>query len=228
MQPAPDPNVWVVIPAHNEADSIQSVIDRVRRFAGNVVVVDDASIDETAVLAFRAGAVVLPLCTSLDAWGATQTGIRYARRMGAQVVVTLDADGQHPPEAIPALMEALRGGSFDLLIGSDPARVSHYRHFAWKYLRALTGLAVVDLTSGFRVYNRRALDILIQSEATSLNYQDIGVLMLLRREGLSMCEVPVSMAPRMSGASRVFRSWIKVAAYILESSIIGLAGRSRA
>ena len=222
-----DPNIWVVIPAQNEAASIRSVVSRARRYVRNVVVVDDASVDQTAVLACLAGATVLPLSTSLDAWGATQTGIRYARRMGARAVITLDADGQHPPEAIPHLVDALERSGFDVLIGSDPARVSQFRHFAWKYFRAITGLTVADLTSGYRVYSRRALDILARPEASSLNYQDIGVLMLLRREGLAMREIPVLMSPRMSGASRVFRSWLKVAGYMLESSIIGLAGRSR-
>jgi glycosyltransferase involved in cell wall biosynthesis len=220
-------DVWVVIPAKNEAASIADVVVRARRYTSHVVVVDDVSEDDTVGLALDAGAVVLPLCTSLDAWGATQTGIRYARRQGARVVVTLDADGQHPPEMIPSLVEPVRLGDFDLLIGSDQSRASQYRHFAWHYLRALTGLTVEDLTSGFRAYSHRAIDVLVQPEATALNYQDIGVLILLRRQGLSMRELPVSMAPRVSGSSRVFRSWMRVVAYMLESSVIGLAGRSR-
>jgi glycosyltransferase involved in cell wall biosynthesis len=221
-------SIWVIIPAQNEAASIAEVVRRAKLHAEQVVVVDDASTDETASLARAAGALVLPLVTPLDAWCATQTGLRYARARGARLVVSLDADGQHPPEAIPALVKPVREGQADVAIGSDPARVSHYRHMAWGYLRAVTGLSVADLTSGFRVYGPKALDILVRPEASSLNYQDVGVLMMLREAGLSMTEVPVTMGPRLFGASHVFRSWVKVAAYMLESSVIGLARRSRA
>ena len=220
-------DIWVIIPAQNEAASIAEVVRRAKLYAEQVVVVDDASTDETASLARAAGALVLPLVTPLDAWCATQTGLRYARARGARLVVSLDADGQHPPEAIPALVKPVREGRADVAIGSDPARVSHYRHMAWGYLRAVTGLSVADLTSGFRVYGPKALDILVRPEASSLNYQDVGVLMMLREAGLSMTEVPVTMGPRLFGASHVFRSWVKVAAYMLESSVIGLARRSR-
>jgi glycosyltransferase involved in cell wall biosynthesis len=228
---APPPNIgdiWVVIPAQNEAASIAGVVRRAKLYAEHVVVVDDASTDETASLARAAGAEVLPLVTPLDAWCATQTGLRFARARGACLAVSLDADGQHPPEAIPALVKPVLEGRADVSIGSDPARVSHYRHIAWGYLRAITGLSAADLTSGFRVYGRRALEILVRPEASSLNYQDVGVLMMLREEELSMTEVPVTMGPRLFGASHVFRSWVKVAAYMLESSVIGLARRSRA
>jgi glycosyltransferase involved in cell wall biosynthesis len=227
VQSAPDANVWVVIPAQNEAETIRDVIRRCRHYCPQVVVVDDASSDRTAALAREAGAVVLPLATSLDAWCAAQTGLRFARARGAQIVVTLDGDGQHPPEAIGGLVESLQSHRADLVIGSDLSRVSKYRQFAWRYLRAVTGLEVADLTSGFRAYGRTAIDVLVRPEATSLNYQDVGVLMMLREAGLRMIEVPVIMAPRLVGASRVFRSWVKVAAYMMESSVIGLARRSR-
>jgi glycosyltransferase involved in cell wall biosynthesis len=220
--------VWVIIPAQNEAESIAEIVRRARGQAHKVVVVDDASTDDTARLAREAGACVLPLVTPLDAWCATQTGLRYAHAQGARLVVTLDADGQHPPEAIPELTRPILAGEAEVVIGSDPARVSGYRHAAWHYLRGLTGLKVADLTSGYRAYGPEALETLIRPEASSLNYQDIGVLMMLRESGLRMAEVPVPMSPRLYGASHVFCSWMKVAAYMLESSVIGLARRANA
>jgi glycosyltransferase involved in cell wall biosynthesis len=203
-------------------------VARAKFHAEHVLVVDDASSDETAALARAAGARVLPLITPLDAWCATQTGLRFAHARGAKIVVSLDADGQHPPECLPSLVQPVRAGQADVVIGSDPARVSHYRHLAWGYLRSVTGLDVADLTSGFRAYGPKALDLLVRPEASSLNYQDVGVLMMLREEGLKMTEVPVKMGPRLFGASHVFRSWVKVMAYMLESSVLGLARRSRA
>lgn len=227
--PSPTPDdIWVVIPAQNEAASIAEVVSRARAHADHVVVVDDASTDDTAALARAAGARVLPLVTPLDAWCATQTGLRFARAAGAQFVVTLDADGQHPPEAISALVAPVRSGEADVVIGSDPARVSEYRHFAWRYLRVLTGLEVQDLTSGLRAYGPKAIEVLVRPAASSLNYQDIGVLMMLREAGLKKIEIAVKMGPRLFGASHVFCSWLKVMAYILESSVIGLARRANA
>jgi len=225
VPPSTPNDVWVVIPAQNEAASIAEVVRRAKLYAEQVVVVDDASTDDTAALARAAGATVLPLVIPLDAWCATQTGLRFARAAGAQYVVTLDADGQHPPECIPELVEPVRAGRAEVVIGSDPARVSEYRHFAWRYLRALTGLGVQDLTSGFRAYGPRALEVLVRPEASSLNYQDVGVLMMLREAGLTKLEVPVKMGPRLVGASHVFSSWLKVMRYMFESSIIGLARR---
>jgi glycosyltransferase involved in cell wall biosynthesis len=199
--------IWVVIPAQNEAESIAEAVTGAKAHAEHVLGVDDASSDGTAALARAAGAQVLPLVTPLDAWCATQTGLRFAHAHGAKIVVSpLDADGQHPPECIPALVQPVRAGQADVTIGSDPSRVSHYRHLAWGYLRAVTGLTVADLTSGFWVYGPKALDLLIRPEASSLNYQDVGVLMMLRDESLKMTEVPVMMGPRLFGASHVLRS----------------------
>jgi glycosyltransferase involved in cell wall biosynthesis len=221
--------LWVVIPAQDEAASIVEVISRVLEHADHVVVVDDASEDGTAELAARAGAKVLRLVNSLDAWGATQAGLRYALSQGADLVVTLDADGQHPAGCLPRLAAPVLAGTADVVIGSDPSRVSWQRHWAWRYLRAITGLDVSDLTSGYRVYGREVIQCLSGPGASLLNYQDIGVLMMLRASGFRLVEVPVKMGPRWSGKSRVFRSWLKVAAYLLESSVLGLSrfsGRS--
>lgn len=218
--------VWVVIPARNECRSIADVVQRARRYASTVVVVDDASTDETAILAQHAGATVCPLAVSLDAWGATQTGLRFAVRRGATCVVALDGDGQHPPEAIPELIRPVLASLADVAVGSDPGRVSDYRHLARGFLRGLTGLDVEDLTSGFRAYGPKALDLLIRENATSLNYQDVGVLMMLREANLRVLEVPVQMRPRLYGASQVFRSWLKVIAYMFESTVLGLARRT--
>lgn len=223
LRTSPERGVWVVIPAQDEAASIAQVVATVREHAEEVVVVDDASTDDTAMLAAAAGARVIRLVNSLDAWGATQAGLRYALRHGARIVVTLDADGQHPAGCLPRIVAPILAGESDVVIGSDPSRVSRQRHWAWRYLRALTRLQVHDLTSGYRAYGLQAVRCLSDERASLFNYQDVGVLMLLRTAGFRMVEVPVTMGPRWSGKSRVFRSWFKVAAYLLESSVLGLA-----
>ncbi len=211
----------VVIPAYAEARTIAEVVDEVRKVTGwPVVVVDDASPDETRDQARAAGAVVLPLAVRLGAWGATQTGIRYAQRDGYAFVVTMDADGQHLGSNIQTLVEPVVRGEADVVIGAYTKRGSLVRQVAWRFFRFLTGLGVEDLTSGFRVYNAKALAVLATPDATLLDYQDIGVLELIRAAGLRMKEIEVRMKPRTIGKSHVFYSWFAVLGYLMKTLIL--------
>lgn len=204
------------------------MVSETRRLqADPVVVIDDRSMDATAALATAAGAIVLRLPLQLGAWGATQTGLRYAHALGCERVVTLDADGQHEPRAISAVLEPLLHGEADVCIGACPERVSRARRVAWSYFRRLSGLAHEDITSGFRAYNRAAIETLVGPAATLLDYQDVGVLLILRRHGLRVLEVPVPMQARANGKSHVFASWWKVAQYMVVTSLLSLAGIGR-
>lgn len=212
----------IVIPARNEAATVGVVIDALRQQGWKyVVVVDDQSADDTAAVARAAGAVVISPVLPMGAWGAMQTGIRYALKKGFSQVVTIDADGQHEPACIPKLLAAAR--CHPVVIGAHPQRGSVARRIAWGYFRLITGFSIADLTSGFRCYGRAACEVLADEEATLLDYQDLGVLLLLRHAGLRIVEVPVEMYPRLSGPSRIFASWPKVARYMVESTLLCLA-----
>ncbi len=218
----------ILIPAHNEQATITQVIEAVRgeaarcRITPAIVVIDDASTDDTAFLARQAGVRVLSLPVRLGAWGALQTGMRYAVAVGIPYAVTMDADGQHEAAELPTLLHPLQAGVADIVIGACPQRVSPLRRMAWRYFRALTGLPVEDITSGFRAYNDKALRLLASAQASLLDYQDVGVLLIARRYGLRVIEVPVAMqaAPR---ASKVFSSWARVAAYMIQTTVLCLA-----
>lgn len=213
-----------LIPAHNEATTVGAIVRCIRHgWHCPVVVIDDCSTDRTIQVARAAGATVLPLRIQLGAWGATQTGLRYALRQGYRTAVTLDADGQHEPESIGVLLEPVASGQADVSIGAFPERASCARRFAWNYFRGLTGLKLEDITSGFRAYNHAAMTVLASGRASLLDYQDVGVLMILRRTGLRTVEVPVAMQPRVVGASRIFRSWLVVSKYILHTSLLCIA-----
>jgi glycosyltransferase involved in cell wall biosynthesis len=217
----------VVIPALNEAACIGAVIGQaMQRGATDVVVIDDGSTDDTAAIATLAGATVLRAPLWQGAWGAIQTGIRYAVRHGYSAVITMDADGQHEPGYLPELIAA--GRDADVVIAACVSRGSHARQLAWAYFRLLTGLHFDDLTSGFRYYGPRACQLLAAEEATLLDYQDIGVLLLLRRANLKISEISVMMNPRRSGASRIFFSWWTVGWYMAETTLLALARWSRA
>ena len=212
----------VVIPALNEADCIAGVITQaLARGATDVVVVDDGSTDDTAAVAEVSGAKVLHAPLWQGAWGAIQTGIRYGVRHGYSAVITMDADGQHEPAYLPELIAA--GRDADVVIAACASRGSRARQAAWAYFRLLTGLRFDDLTSGFRYYGPRACSLLASEDATLLDYQDIGVLLLLRRANLRISEVSVLMNPRKSGASRIFFSWWTVGWYMAETTLLCLA-----
>ncbi len=214
----------IVIPARDEADSIGDVIRAIAAEGSfPVLVVNDGSTDATVAVASAAGAQVLTLPVPLGAWGAMQTGIRYGCCHGFDRVVTMDADGQHEPRSLLPLINVLKNGDADVAIGACPQRGSLARKLAWTYFRRLAGFSIEDLTSGFRAYNRKAIELLSGPEATLLDYQDIGVLLLLRRAGMKFAELSVEMRPRQTGHSRIYSSWWAVARYMLETTVLCLA-----
>lgn len=218
----------VVIPAFNEQGDIARVIREIREHCDlDIVVVDDASTDDTVRRARDAGVIVIPLALQLGAWGAIQAGIRYALRNGYGHVLTMDADGQHEAVWIDAILEPVTSGRADVSIGCCVQRGSRLRKIAWRLMRLVSGLRLEDLTSGFRVYNRAAMELLSSREATLLEYQDVGVLALMRSHRLEIEDVEVTMLPRRSGASRVYYSWFAVFYYMCHTLLLGLSKRGR-
>jgi len=211
----------VLVPAWNEEVTVADVVSKIRNDCQyDVIVINDASTDQTAERAAAAGATVLNLPINLGAWGATQTGIRFALKKGYREVVTMDADGQHLPAAIPDLLAPIAAGEADMVIGSCTQRGSKARKMAWRFFRGMTGLGIEDLTSGFRAYDLPAMKILASKKATLLEYQDVGVLLLLIHAGLRMQEIKVPMRVRVAGSSKIFSSWFKVAEYLLLTLIL--------
>jgi glycosyltransferase involved in cell wall biosynthesis len=214
-------SVAILIPAWNEETTVADVVNRILQVGlYDVIVINDASTDRTAERAVKAGATVLNLTVNLGAWGATQTGIRFALKKGYRQVITMDADGQHLSSAITHLLEPITMGQADVVIGSCTERGSYARKIAWRFFRGMTGLDIEDLTSGFRAYDLPAMKMLASKKATLLEYQDIGVLLLLMHSGLRIQEIQVPMRPRISGSSKIFSSWFKVAEYLLLNMVL--------
>jgi glycosyltransferase involved in cell wall biosynthesis len=218
----------ILIPAYNEGESIVDVLDEIRAFSKlPVIVIDDASTDNTVAEARSAGATVISLPTQLGAWGATQTGLRYALRNGYELAITMDADGQHDAASLDKLLSPVLQGRADVTIGACTRRGSLPRQIAWMLMKKASGLSLDDVTSGFRVYNRRAIRRLASWRATLLDYQDIGVLLLLQSRGMAIVDVEVTMRPRKNGRSRVFYSWGMVIYYMCHTLLLGLTKRKR-
>jgi len=218
----------IVMPALNEADVIASLVTAVAGLGvREIVVVDDCSSDQTARAAEAVGATVITLSEPLGAWGATQTGLRYAVRKGAKLVITMDADGQHLPSTLEALVRPIAEGTANVTIGCYPERASLARRVAWRWIKRTSGLSFSDVTSGLRAYDRWALRRLASWAATLIDYQDVGILLLLLQHDLAIADVPVSMNRRRNGKSRIFRSWSVVGYYMVHTLLLGLVKRPR-
>ncbi|MGB8389718.1 glycosyltransferase family 2 protein [Mycobacterium sp.] len=162
------PDVWVVIPAFNEAAVIGEVIADVRSVFDHVVCVDDGSTDGTGEIARRAGAHLVRHPINLGQGAAIQTGVEYARKQpGAQVFATFDADGQHRVKDLAAMVGRLSAGDVDVVIGTRFARADGNRppflkrivlQTAARLSRRGRRLGLTDTNNGLRVFNRKVAD----------------------------------------------------------------------
>jgi len=192
--------VYAVIPAKNEALSIEAVVKSTKNYVDEVVVVDDGSSDSTAFLARRAGATVLRHPISLGAGAATSTGMRYSLARGASDIVTLDGDGQHDPTYIAPLLQKMRATRADLVVGARDMRNSGFwRRFANALLARevslISGQRITDSQSGFRVYSRRAAEVFVR-EVREWGYGWASEsLVLMAKHGLKVVESRVVASP---------------------------------
>lgn len=148
-------SILVIIPAYNEATVIAKIVIEIAGLYP-VVVVNDGSIDETALAAGNAGAVVLNHAINRGLGAALRTGFAYAAERGYDAVVTIDADGQHNPAEIPRLVSTLTEGAYDMVVGVRAARDMPFIRRVYNTIgRALTwflfGTGSRDSQSGLRV-----------------------------------------------------------------------------
>ncbi len=189
--------IVAVIPAFNEEGRVADVIRRSLSYVDKVIVINDASRDSTAQLSREAGATVVshPLNRGLGA--ALGTGVEGAKKLGAEIVVMLDADGQHLPEEIPLLVQSIRDGN-DAVIGSRmltfegnmPRMRRVYQRVGNLMTYMLFGKHVTDSQSGFRAFSKHALDRLkIRTDRMEVSSEIISEI---HRNKLKYAEVPIT------------------------------------
>lgn len=156
--------IIAVIPAYNEATRIQRIVGDARKYTQYVIVVDDGSADGTGDVAKAAGAVVIRHRQNSGPGAATMTGIEAARRMGAQIVVTLDADEQHDPHEIPQLLEPIVQGTADIVFANRFGRKNRiprvrrvFNGFGNFITFLATGRWISDSQCGFKALGPKAL-----------------------------------------------------------------------
>ena len=200
----------ILIPACNEQGRIGAVLGaiRARRLDADLLVVDDGSHDATAAEASRHGAFTVRHPFNLGYGAALHTGYLHARRQGYAQVVQMDADGQHDPVSLEALLQALESGA-DVVVGSRyltgaPPKTSLARrvgsHLFARIVTLWTGVRITDPTSGYQALSRKALDV-VAGDAFPEDYPDADVLITLHRAGLRLVEIPVVMHEREGGVS---------------------------
>lgn len=206
--------ILIVIPCYNEAASIAGVIGEIKAMSNidaTACVVNDCSADATAAIAKSSGAVVINLPINLGIGGAVQAGLIYALRNGYDMAVQVDGDGQHPPAEIIKLITCKERTGANVVIGSRfirghaTFRSTALRRMGIYYFHLLnkffTGKSIYDSTSGFRLFDRKALEIAANWYPDE--YPEPESLVLFSKAGLTVAEVPVQMRERQRGVSSI-------------------------
>jgi glycosyltransferase involved in cell wall biosynthesis len=191
------PRVIAGVPAFNEERTIAKVVVRALRHVDKVIVVDDGSRDDTAAIAEKLGAMVVRHERNLGKGAALRACVEWAKKAGASALVTLDADGQHDPDAIPDVVAPVLRGEADIVVGARTLgdEMPSYRRFGGRVLDRLTGVrigdSVVDTQSGFRAYSKQALECITPSEF-GMGAEAV-MLMKAKLKSLRMVQVPIKM-----------------------------------
>jgi glycosyltransferase involved in cell wall biosynthesis len=208
----------VVIPAYNEAATVRDVAMRARRQCPNVIVVDDGSTDGTAQVLTGLAVTVLRNEKNCGKAGSLSRGFDHALAHGAVGVITLDADGQHAPEEIPAFLERSFEHPTAFLIGArrrDQRKVAFWRYMANRiadfWIGWAAGLSIEDSQSGFRLYPARLLrDMTIPHSLDESFVYESEILIEAARRGIACLNASISVTPRAGPRCSHFRPMLDI------------------
>ena len=223
----------LIIPAYNEEESILGVIKSVREFSQNsdefrkmdialdYVVVNDGSTDATASICIENGIKLIDLPVNTGLAGGFKAGMLYASENGFDCAVQIDADGQHRPEFITAMLAAMEIGKFDIVIGSrfvDKKKPVNARMLGSRIisfaLRLTTGKRITDPTSGMRMYGKRIIDFLANNANSGPEPDTVAYLM---SSGATVGEVQTDMKERTAG--KTYLTFSKSILYMLRMTM---------
>ena len=202
----------IIIPAYNEAANIEKVINNiVQNYPQyDYVIINDGSTDKTAEVCANAGYQVLNLPINMGIGGAVQTGYRYAKKNNYDAAVQIDGDGQHDVAFLEDMLKLLESGEADVVIGSrfvqkEGFQSSQIRRVGIRFLsilaRILTGVQIRDITSGYRVVNRRFIEIYANDYPVA--YPEPEAMIIAAVYGGIIKEYPVIMRERENGTSSI-------------------------
>ena len=192
--------ILACIPAYNEESHIENLVKSASNHVDSVIVCDDGSTDNTANIAKKAGAVVISHKTNQGYGAAIISLFKYAQNNNAEIMITLDGDGQHNPDEIPLLLNTLTQHNVDVVIGSrflnhDP-EIPEYRKVGIKIITSTsnygTNFKITDSQSGFRAYSNNAISLIHPTEkGMSISTE---ILQKMSNHGFSVAEVSITVS----------------------------------
>ena len=205
--------MWIVIPAFKESVRVRTTLAELLPRYSNIVVVDDGSPDDTGAVARSCGVWVVRHPINRGQGAALQTGIDFAVLQGAETIVTFDADGQHDPADIPAILEPVQSGAADIALGSRflghtvgmPLSRRIVLKAAVLFTRVVSRIHVTDTHNGFRAFSRAAAQALRIRQDRMAHASEI--LDEIRRLGLRYREVPVTIRYSAATLEKGQSSW---------------------
>ena len=200
------PKILVAMPAYNEERYIGSVILKARQYADEVIVLDDGSTDDTSEIARLAGATVIRHEENKGYGAAVQSLLAEAKKKNPDILILLDADSQHNPDEIPSLIKPIISEGSDLVVGSrkqQKVKIPPYRRAGQRVLSYFSSVLsrekLSDSESGFRVFSRKAVDVLEPHETgMAVSAETIADA---ARKGLKITEVPISITYTKDGST---------------------------
>jgi glycosyltransferase involved in cell wall biosynthesis len=204
--------VIAIIPAFNEEENIESVINSIKRSGTkiDIVVINDGSIDRTSELAKLTGVHVIDLPINLGIGGAVQTGYLYAYENNYDIAIQFDGDGQHDGKDLWQLISQIENDSADMVIGSRFVEESNFKSSTFRYIgikffsklvSRIIKNPITDPTSGYRSINRKVLELF--SRYYPSDYPEVETIVYASNRGLRIKEIPVNMRQREHGKSSI-------------------------
>jgi glycosyltransferase involved in cell wall biosynthesis len=224
--------IMAVIPAYNESETIGKVVAETSRYVSSVIVVDDGSTDNTAEVAASMNATVVRNRHNAGKGVALKRGFIECLKCSADVVITLDADGQHDPGDIPKLLQPIVDEEADVVIGSrygstglSLQMIPRYRRIGLSFIdfmnRNLANSKVKDTQSGFRLYSKGVLNLMSQHSSTGFG-AEMEQLAAAELHGLRILEVPISIryeGLKNTSKQNPFMHGIRIASTILDIAV---------
>lgn len=208
-----DSAIWIIIPAYNEGERLGATLDTLAAYSPRVVVVDDGSTDSTTAEALRHRVWLLQHSLNRGQGASLQTGIDFALRQGAGIIVTFDADGQHSVRDVAVLVEPLQKGTADVVLGSrflgstvgmPPARRLILK-LAVLFTRIFSRIRVTDTHNGLRAFSREAAECISITHDRMAHASEI--LDQIQTHGLRYKEVPVTIHYTPATLAKGQSSW---------------------
>lgn len=226
------PKILIIIPAYKEADNIENLVDNIINNCPqyDYVIVNDGSKDATRQICQKNGYNFIDLPINLGIGGAVQAGYKYAERESYTIAIQIDGDGQHDILQIDKVIEPLRNGQADIVIGSrfiqkEGFQSSSLRRMGIRFLSGLiwacTGKKILDVTSGYRAVNRKFIEIYAENYPSDFPEPEAIVAAIMHKG--KVMEVPVSMKERQTGTSSI-HAW-KSVYYMIKVSLAILVCR---